>query len=146
MQRPRAPGDVLLPDFYVLVVPGWIERNHNVEGEVIAAAAHISDFHSRGRVEPHAPADVGVKVTVFPLPDQVNAFVKLADAFGPRARGKPDAAWQGALTFDAPIGVFLFNTAYRTYDFHTPSFVLTSFIGARLKYKSRSMGNPTTHE
>src|SRR5262249_39542471 len=146
MQRPRAPGDAPPPDFYVLAFPGRVERRQNVEGEVIAAAAHISDFHSRGRVEPHAPADVGVKVTVFPLPDQVNAFVKLADAFGPRARGKPDAAWQGALTFDAPIGVFLFNTAYCTHDFHTPSIFLTSLIGAGLKYKSRAMGNPIARE
>src|SRR5262245_45333648 len=118
MQRPRAPGDVLLPDFYVLVVPGWIERNHNVEGKVSAALAHISDFHSRGRVAPHAPADVGVEVAVFPLPDQVNAFGKLADPFRPRARGKTDAAWQDALTFDAPISTLLFNTAYCAHDFH----------------------------
>jgi hypothetical protein len=39
-----------------------------------------------------------------PLPDQVNAFGKLTDAFRPRARGKPNTAWQGALTFDAPVG------------------------------------------
>jgi hypothetical protein len=61
-------------------------------------------------------------VAVFPLPDQVNAFVKLADAFRPRTRGKPDAAWQGTLTFDAPIFAFLFNTAYCAHDIHTPSF------------------------
>jgi hypothetical protein len=146
MQRPRPPGDAPLPDLFVLAFPGRVERNQNIEGEVRAAAAHISDFHSRGRVASHAPADVGVKVAVFPLPDQVNAFSKLADAFRPRARGKPDAAWQGALTFDAPIGAFLFNAAYCTHDFHMPSFFLTPLIGAGLKYKSRSVGNPIARE
>jgi hypothetical protein len=97
-------------------------------------------------VAPNAPADVGVEAAGFPLPDQVNAFVKLADAFWPRARGKPDAAWQGALTFDAPIGVFLFNTAHCTHDFHTLSIFLTSLIGAGLKYMSRATGNPIARE
>jgi len=146
MQRPRAPGDMPPPDSYVLAFPGRVERHQNVEGEVSAAAAYISDFHPRGRVAPHAPADVAVEAAGFPLPDQVNAFGKLADAFGPRARGKPDAAWQGALTFDAPIGVFLFNTAYCTHDFHTPFIFLTSLIGAGLRYKSRAMGNPIARE
>src|SRR5262245_38943293 len=141
MHRPRAPGDLPLPDISVLAFPYRVERNQNVECEVSAAAAYISSFHSRGRVAPHAPADVGVEVAGFPLPNQVNAFGKLADAFRPRARGKPDAAWQGALTFDAPIGMFLFNTAYCTHDFHTPSLFLTSIIGAGFNYKSRSMGN-----
>jgi len=118
MQRPRAPGDLPLPDISVLAFPCRVERNQNVEGEVSAAAAHISDIHSRGRVAPHAPADVGIEAAGSPLPDKVNAFGKLAYAFRPSARGKPYAAWQGALTFDAPISEFLFNTAYRTNDFH----------------------------
>ena len=118
MQRPRAPGDAPLPDLLVLAFPGRVERNQNIEGEVSAAAAHISDFHSRGRVASHAPADVGIEAAGSPLPDQVNAFGKLAYAFRPSARRKPYAAWQGALTFDAPISEFLFNTAYRTNDFH----------------------------
>jgi hypothetical protein len=80
-------------------------------------------------------------VAVYPFPDQVNAIGELADAFRPRARGKPDAAWQGALTFDAPISALLFNTAHCAQDIHTPSFYLTSLIGAGLKYKSRSMAN-----
>jgi hypothetical protein len=118
MHRPRAPGDLPLPDISVPAFPGRVERNQNVEGEIGAAAAYISDFHSRGSVASHAPADVGIEAAGSPLPDQVNAFGKLAYAFRTGARGKPDAAWQGALTFDAPISEFLFNTAYRTNDFH----------------------------